>query len=90
MGYHGRLASIVVSGTDSVRPISGPEKETRGAFIDLTWVGQAPVRSPAKPRTFLEDGYEVLLGASAPGARGSEIRFGEAHGRILPAAQAAG
>jgi fumarylacetoacetase len=36
-------------------------------------------------RTFLEDGDEVTITASAPGACGSKVGFGEARGRILPA-----
>jgi fumarylacetoacetase len=36
-------------------------------------------------RTFLEDGDEVVITASAPGPAGCRIGFGEARGRILPA-----
>jgi fumarylacetoacetase len=38
-----------------------------------------------RPRTFLEDGDEVVITASAPGSGGTRIGFGEARGRILPA-----
>jgi len=67
--------------------ISGPEKESRGAFIELTWGGQQPVTVAGQARTFLEDGDEVLLHATAPGNQNSRIGFGEARGRILPVRQ---
>lgn len=35
-------------------------------------------------RTFLEDGDEIVLSATAPGPDGVRIGFGEARGRILP------
>jgi fumarylacetoacetase len=37
-------------------------------------------------RTFLEDGDEVTISATAPAAYGTRIGFGEVTGRILPAA----
>ena len=36
-------------------------------------------------RTFLEDGDEVVITASARGTGGTRLGFGEARGRILPA-----
>ncbi|MGW5027897.1 fumarylacetoacetase, partial [Streptomyces albidoflavus] len=36
-------------------------------------------------RTFLEDGDEVVLRATAPGPGGTRIGFGEARGRVVPA-----
>jgi fumarylacetoacetase len=79
-GASTRTGDLFASGT-----ISGPEKDTRGAFIELTWGGAEPVEVAGEKRTFLENGDEVLLTASAPGAGGSRIGFGEARGRILPA-----
>ena len=38
-----------------------------------------------RQRTFLEDGDEVVLTATAPGAGGTRIGFGEARGRIVSA-----
>jgi fumarylacetoacetase len=75
-----RTGDLFASGT-----ISGPEKDTRGAFIELTWGGAQPVQVGGQQRTFLEDGDEVVITASAPGAAGERIGFGEARGRILPA-----
>lgn len=67
--------------------ISGLGKETRGAFMELTWGGTEPVTVGGE-RTFLEDGDEVVITASAPGPDGTRLGFGEARGRILPARSA--
>lgn len=75
-----RTGDVYASGT-----ISGPEKEQRGAFIELTWGGAEPITVNGEERTFLLDGDEIALTATAPGANGSRIGFGEAVGRILPA-----
>jgi fumarylacetoacetase len=74
-----RTGDVFASGT-----ISGPLKTQRGAFIELTWGGAEPVLVKGEQRTFLEDGDEVVLRASAPGRDGTRVGFGEAHGRILP------
>ena len=73
-----RTGDLFASGT-----VSGPEKDQRGAFIELTWGGRDPVTVAGAERTFLEDGDEVVLSATAPGADGSRIGFGEARGRII-------
>ena len=78
-----RTGDLFASGT-----ISGPGKDTRGAFIELTWGGAEPVQVNGEQRTFLEDGDEVVITATAPGADGARIGFGEARGRILPASYA--
>ncbi len=38
-----------------------------------------------EPRTFLRDGDTVTISATAPGAAGGRIGFGEVTGTILPA-----
>jgi len=78
-----RTGDLFASGT-----ISGPEKDQRGAFIELTWGGAEPVQVAGEERTFLLDGDEVALTASAPGPDGTRLGFGEARARILPARQA--
>lgn len=87
------LAHMTVNGA-TVRPgdlfgsgtISGPEKETRGSFLELSWSGQEPIAlGEDSERTFLEDGDTIVMRASAPGADGSRIGFGECIGTILPA-----
>ncbi|EME14464.1 fumarylacetoacetase [Rhodococcus triatomae] len=65
--------------------ISGPEKNQRGAFIELTWGGAEPVTVAGEERTFLQDGDEVSISATAPGVNGGRIGFGEVRARILPA-----
>jgi fumarylacetoacetase len=79
-GAPSRTGDVFASGT-----ISGPAKETRGAFIELTWGGAEPVTVAGQERTFLEDGDEVVLTGTAPGPDGTRLGFGEARGRILPA-----
>jgi fumarylacetoacetase len=87
------LAHLTANGA-TVRPgdlfgsgtISGPAKETRGCFLELSWSGQEPIRlADGSERTFLEDGDTVVLRASAPGADGSRIGLGECVGTVRPA-----
>ncbi|MEV0186519.1 fumarylacetoacetase [Streptomyces sp. NPDC050625] len=79
-----RTGDLFASGT-----VSGPAKDQRGALIELTWGGQEPVTVNGDDRTFLEDGDEIALTATAPGPGGARIGFGEARGRIVSAARSA-
>ncbi len=79
-GAISRTGDLFASGT-----ISGPEKSQRGALIELTWGGTEPVDIGGEARTFLEDGDEVVIAASAPGPNGTRIGFGDVRGRITPA-----
>ncbi|MFI9326998.1 fumarylacetoacetase [Kitasatospora sp. NPDC052868] len=75
-----RTGDLFASGT-----VSGPERETRGALIELTWNGEEPLKLPdGTTRTFLEDGDEVTITATAPGPDGSLVGFGEVVGRVTP------
>jgi fumarylacetoacetase len=75
-----RAGDLFASGT-----VSGPDRGTEGAFIELTWNGERPVKlSDGSTRTFLEDGDEVVITATAPGRDGTRIGFGEVTGRIVP------
>jgi fumarylacetoacetase len=76
-GARTRPGDLFASGT-----ISGPEREQRGSFLELSWGGREPF---AGGHTFLEDGDEVTLRYSAPGTRGTRITLGEVTGRIEPA-----
>jgi fumarylacetoacetase len=80
-GASTRPGDLFASGT-----ISGPEPDTRGSFLELSWGGREPfaVRDGVS-RTFLEDGDEVTLRYSAPGTGGGRITLGEVTGRIVPA-----
>jgi fumarylacetoacetase len=76
-----RTGDFYASGT-----VSGPERDQRGSFLELTWGGKEPVTlADGSTRSFLEDGDEVTITAWAPGADGTRIGFGEVTGRILPA-----
>jgi fumarylacetoacetase len=75
-----RTGDLFASGT-----VSGPGKAQRGAFLELTWGGAEPVTVGGEPRTFLEDGDEVVITATAPGVNGGRIGLGEVSGTILPA-----
>ncbi|QXJ22703.1 fumarylacetoacetase [Actinomadura graeca] len=79
-GASTRTGDLFASGT-----VSGPAKDQRGAFLELTWGGKEPVEVNGETRTFLEDGDEVTVSATAPGPSGTRIGFGEVRGRVLPA-----
>jgi fumarylacetoacetase len=72
-----RTGDLFASGT-----ISGDERDQRGSFLELSWGGDEPF---AGGHTFLEDGDEVTLRATAPGSLGGRIALGEVTGRITPA-----
>jgi len=75
-----RTGDLYASGT-----VSGPEVETRGALIELTWNGENPVKlADGATRAFLENDDEVTITATAPGPDGTRIGFGEVTGRIAP------
>ena len=75
-----RTGDLLGSGT-----VSGPGVRQRGAFIEMTWGGAKPVRIGDAHRTFVEDGDEIAISATAPGPHGTRIGFGEVRTRILPA-----
>ncbi|MFF0544666.1 fumarylacetoacetase [Nocardia thailandica] len=85
------LAHLTVNGA-STRPgdlyasgtISGPEPGQRGSLLELCWGGAEPVDLDGTPRTFLADGDEITITATAPGTAGRPIGLGEVRGRILP------
>lgn len=76
-----RSGDLFGSGT-----VSGPEKASRGCFLELSWSGREPiVLDDGAQRTFLEDGDAITLRATAPGANGGVIGLGECVGRVAPA-----
>jgi fumarylacetoacetase len=79
-GASTRTGDLFASGT-----VSGRDRAQRGAFIELTWGGAEPVTVNGEPRAFLEDGDTVAITATAPGADGARIGFGQVTGTILPA-----
>ena len=81
-GASTRTGDFYASGT-----VSGPDRDQRGCLLELSWGGAEPLTLPdGSVRSFLEDGDEVTITATAPGADGTAIGFGEVTGRILPAA----
>jgi fumarylacetoacetase len=73
-----RTGDLFASGT-----VSGPRRDQRGSFLELSWGGTEPFGPDA--RTFLEDGDVVTLRATAPGTGGGRIALGEVTGTVLPA-----
>jgi fumarylacetoacetase len=74
-----RTGDLFASGT-----VSGGSP---GCLIELTWNGQQPLTLPdGSERTFLADGDEVVITATAPGPNGTVVGLGEVRGRIRSAA----
>jgi fumarylacetoacetase len=75
-----RTGDLFASGT-----VSGPDPGQRGSLIELSWNGRDPIALPdGTTRTFLEDGDEVRLTATAPGRSGTRIALGDVTASILP------
>ena len=70
----GAVAVIVI--------VSPSWRKVRGS--PFTWGGAEPVTVNGEPRTFLHDGDTVTITATAPGASGARIGFGEVTATILP------
>ena len=65
--------------------MSGPERGQLGCLLELTRGGAEPLDLPdGTRRTFLEDGDEVVISATAPGPAGERISLGEVRGRVIP------
>ncbi len=81
-GCNIRVGDMMASGT-----ISGPGPESYGSMLELSWRGSTPVAMPVgSGRRFLLDGDTVIMrGWCEKG--GLRIGFGEASGKVLPAAE---
>lgn len=86
------LAHMTVNGA-TLRPgdffaggtISGPEKNERGSFLELSWGGEEPLTlADGSAFTFLRDGDTVTLRATASTKDGTFIRLGDCSGTIIP------
>ncbi|MGB3316389.1 MAG: fumarylacetoacetase [Albidovulum sp.] len=65
--------------------ISGPERDSRGSLLELSWGGKEPVSlDSGGTRSFIEDGDTLTLSGHASGD-GYRIGFGTCAGQILPA-----
>jgi fumarylacetoacetase len=66
--------------------ISGPEKESWGSLIELTFRGKERIALPTgETRGFIEDGDEILFRARCERAGHVAIGFGECRGVVTPA-----
>jgi fumarylacetoacetase len=75
-----RTGDLFASGT-----VSGPDAGQRGSLLELTWNGRDPLPLPdGTTRTFLEDGDEVVITATAPGPGGTRVGLGEVRGTVTP------
>ena len=70
---------LLASGT-----ISGPNEESRGCMLELTWRGANPLKLPnGETRKWLEDGDRLTITGWCQGD-GFRVGFGEVSGRIIP------
>jgi fumarylacetoacetase len=79
-GCNVQVGDLMASGT-----ISGPDADSFGSMLELSWGGQKPVPlHDGSTRTFLQDGDSVIMRGWA---RKDEVRvgFGEVVSGILPA-----
>ena len=76
-----RPGDLLASGT-----ISGPDKESRGCLLELTWRGAEPLALPSgETRKFLEDGDEVIMRGYCEREGAVRIGFGECSGTVQAA-----
>jgi len=87
-----QLAHHTVTGCD-VHPgdmlasgtISGPDKDSRGSMLEITWRGSEPVTLPGgEERKFIQDGDRVIMTGWSEG-EGYRVGFGEVSAQVLPA-----
>ncbi len=79
-GSGARTGDLYASGT-----VSGPADDQRGCLLELTRGGREPLAlDDGTTRTWLEDGDEVVVRATAPAVGGGSLDLGEVRGRVLP------
>ena len=75
-----RVGDLFASGT-----VTGPERDERGSFLELSWGGREPFTlDDGSERTFLVDGDAVSITGWAPGPDGTRIGFGSVDGVVAP------
>lgn len=75
-----RTGDLFASGT-----VSGPERDQWGSLLELSWNGERPLTLPdGSERSFLEDGDEVSITATARGPGGVRLGFGAVTGTLAP------
>jgi fumarylacetoacetase len=76
-----RTGDLFASGT-----VSGEAPDTWGSLAELSQMGATPISlADGATRTFLEDGDEVVISATAPGPDGAVLSLGEVRGTVIPA-----
>ena len=66
--------------------VSGAERDERGSLLELSWGGSEPFElSDGSRRSYLQDGDEVVMTATAPGPDGAPVGIAEVRGRIVAA-----
>ncbi|KAL1932329.1 hypothetical protein VTP01DRAFT_9385 [Rhizomucor pusillus] len=79
-GCNMRVGDMGATGT-----ISGPEPNSFGSLLELTWNGENKVSlDDGIERTFLLDGDEVNMTGYAESPLGYRIGFGDCRGKVLP------
>ena len=79
-GCNVRVGDLMGSGT-----ISGPDKDSRGSLLELTWNTTEPLTLVnGEQRGFLEDGDTLIMRGHCE-QDGLRIGFGEVRGTVLPA-----
>lgn len=85
------LAHMTVNGA-SLRPgdlfasgtVSGPEPGQRGSLIELSWNGEQPLMlADGTSRTFLRDGDQVTISATARLTSGGRLWLGQVDGQVI-------
>ncbi|MFZ4633121.1 MAG: fumarylacetoacetase [Saprospiraceae bacterium] len=77
-GCNVRVGDLMASGT-----ISGPQPDSYGSMLELSWGGQKPIALPGgQTRSFIEDGDTVTMRAWAE-KDGLRVGFGEVTGKII-------
>jgi fumarylacetoacetase len=70
---------LLASGT-----VSGPDKNSRGCLLEMTWGGKEPIQLPnGEKRTFLEDGDEIIMRGYCEREGAARVGFGECRGVIV-------
>src|SRR5262249_7806089 len=76
-----RTGDLYASGT-----VSGPERDERGSFLELSWNGTETVSlGDGQARTFLEDGDTATMRGHGPTRDCVRNRLGEVNGTVAPA-----
>lgn len=79
-GCNINVGDLMASGT-----ISGPEQESFGSMLEITWRGTKPVKmKDGSERKFINDGDSVIMRGYAA-KDGIRVGFGEVINKVLPA-----